>query len=169
MDHVDTVLEQWRKERSDLDVTPMATTGRINRLSRLFLREMEKTWSKFGLHHAAFDVLATLRRSGPPYALTPGELMASTMVTSGTITNRIDQLERVGLVVRAPSREDKRSLKVGLTAKGRALIDKAVEEHVETLHRLTTLISEKEIKTLNSLLRKLLVKLEEPSSPRIDS
>src|SRR5688572_30503033 len=124
MDHVDAILAQWRRERSDLDVTPMAITGRINKLSRHFVGEMGKTWEKFGLHHASFDVLATLRRSGPPYALSPSELIASTMVTSGTMTNRIDQLEKAGLVARVQSEDDKRSFRVGLTAKGRALIDK---------------------------------------------
>ncbi len=160
MDHVDAILEQWRQERSDLDVTPMAVTGRINRLSSLFVREMEKTWGKFGLHHAAFDVLATLRRSGPPYTLSPGELMTRTMVTSGTMTNRIDQLEIARLVARVQSQQDKRSFRVGLTAKGLALIDKAVEEHVKTLHRLTSTISKKEINTLNSILRKMLSSFE---------
>jgi DNA-binding MarR family transcriptional regulator len=160
VDHVDAILEQWRKERSDLDVTPMATTGRINRLSGLFVREMEKTWKQYGLHHAAFDVLATLRRAGPPYALSPGELLAATMVTSGTMTNRIDQLEKAGLVVRAPSAEDKRSFQVRLSAKGRALIDQAVEDHVQTLHRLTGTISKKELAVLNGLLRKMLVSFE---------
>lgn len=160
MDHVDAVLEQWRKERRDLDVTPMGTTGRINRLSSLFVREMEKTWAKFGLRHAAFDVLATLRRAGPPYALSPGDLVSSTMVTSGTMTNRIDQLEKAGLVVRTQREQDKRSFEIALTAKGRALIDKAVEEHVKTLQRLTGGISPKELKTLNSILRKVLLNME---------
>jgi DNA-binding MarR family transcriptional regulator len=160
MDHVDGILAQWRRERSDLDVTPMATTGRINKLSRHFVDEMSRTWDRFGLHHASFDVLATLRRSGPPYALSPSELIASTMVTSGTMTNRIDQLEAAGLVARVQSEHDKRRFRVGLTAKGRALIDKAAGEHVKTLHRLTKMLSKEEAKTLNSILRKMLLSFE---------
>jgi DNA-binding MarR family transcriptional regulator len=160
VDHVDVILAQWRRERSDLDVTPMAITGRINKLSRHFVGEMSKTWDKFGLHHASFDVLATLRRSGPPYALSPTELIASTMVTSGTMTNRIDQLENTGLVARVQSQNDKRSFRVGLTAKGRTLIDKAAREHVKTLHRLTQMLSKEEAKVLSSILRKMLLSFE---------
>jgi DNA-binding MarR family transcriptional regulator len=161
MDHVDTILRQWRKERGDLDVAPMAITGRVNRLSSLFLREMEKTWGKFGLYHAAFDVLATLRRLGPPFALSPGELVTSTMVTSGTMTHRIDQLEKAGWVTRTQKEQDKRSFEVALTPKGRALIDKAIEAHVKTLHRLTSGISQKELNTANGVLRKMLLNFED--------
>lgn len=160
MDHVDNVLAQWRRERSDLDVSPMATTGRVKRLAGFFLREMEKTWGEFDLHQASFDVLATLRRAGPPYALSPSELIASTMVTSGTMTNRIDQLEKAGLVSRVQSEDDKRSFSIGLTKKGRALIDKALGEHVDTLHRLTGMLSKKEEKQLNALLQKMLLSFE---------
>lgn len=165
MDHVDEVLAQWKRERPDLDVSAMGTTGRVKRLAAFFLQEMEATWAPFDLHQAAFDVLATLRRSGPPYALTPGELMASTMVTSGTMTNRIDQLEKVGWVAREQMAHDKRSYRIGLTPKGRAVIDKALNEHVQTLHRLTSALSKNEQKTLNALLRKALLGFErsEPS------
>lgn len=164
MDHVDRVLDQWRRERPDLDVSPMGTTGRINRLSRLFVQEMEKNWGKFDLHHASFDVLATLRRSGPPYALTPGELLATTMVTSGTMTNRIDQLEKNGLVVRAQSGPDRRSFQVKLTAKGRTLIDGVMAEHVKTLQALTSAVSKSELKVLNGLLQKMLLHFERSQS-----
>src|SRR3954470_5938087 len=148
MDHVHEILAQWRKERPDLDTSPMATTGRVKRLGHFFTREMERTWAKFGLRQASFDVLATLRRSGPPYTLSPGELVTSTMVTSGTMTNRIDQLEKAGLVIRTQKEHDKRSFEVALTPKGLALIDKAVEKHVKTLHRLTGGISRQELSTL---------------------
>jgi DNA-binding MarR family transcriptional regulator len=166
VDHVDAILEQWRKERSDLNVAAMGTAGRINRLSRLYVREMAQTWKKFGLHHASFDVLATLRRSGPPYALSPADLLTATMVTSGTMTNRIDQLAKAGLVVRAQNDRDKRSVHICLTAKGRALIDDAVEAHVKTLHRLTKALSKKELKMLNDLLRKMLLDFEPHKAQR---
>jgi DNA-binding MarR family transcriptional regulator len=166
MDHVDAILRQWRSERPDLDVTAMGTTGRINRLSGLFVREMEKTWARFGLHHAAFDVLATLRRSGPPYALSPGELITRTMVTSGTMTNRIDQLEKAGWVRRTQKEQDKRRFQIALTPQGRALIDRALAEHVKTLRRLTDGIAPKELTTLNGLLGKMLLNLEgAPDAP----
>lgn len=100
MDQVDKILSQWHRERPDLDVAPMGTLGRIKQLNQHLMRGMEKTWAAYGLNGASFDVLATLRRSGPPYALSPGELMESTMVTSGTMTNRIDQLQKTGLINR---------------------------------------------------------------------
>lgn len=163
MDHVDKVIAQWRRERPDIDPSSMGTTGRVKRLASFFLLAMENTWSRFGLHQASFDVLATLRRSGPPFALTPGELIDSTMVTSGTMTNRIDQLEKEGLVAREQSDQDKRSVRIGLTLKGRALIDKALAEHVKTLDRLTGVLSKRERNTLNSLLRKMLLEFEKPT------
>ena len=132
MDHVDRILAQWRQERPDLDVGPMGLIGRAKRLTLCLTREMEKTWSRFCLNAASFDVLATLRRSGAPFRLSPSDLMASTMVTSGTMTNRIDQLEKAGLVERKQSPEDGRSFQVCLTDKGFAVIDEAVTAHVAT-------------------------------------
>jgi DNA-binding MarR family transcriptional regulator len=160
MDHVDWVLAQWRKERPDLNAAPMAISGRIRRLGTFFVRKMEQTWGEFGLNQASFDVLATLRRSGPPFALSPTELIESTMVTSGTMTHRIDQLEDAGLVVRVQSDQDGRSYRIRLTPRGRALIDKALEKHVETLRQLTHALSKKEEHTLNELLRKMLLSFE---------
>lgn len=142
----------------------MATTGRLKRLAGFFLREMEETWAEFELHQASFDVLATLRRAGSPYALSPSDLIASTMVTSGTMTNRIDQLEKAALVTRVQSEEDKRSFLIRLTPKGRALIDKAMEAHVNTLNRLTHMLSKKEQAALNRLLRKMLLSFEAKST-----
>ena len=106
MDHVDKTLAQWRRERPDLEVSPMGLIGRVKRLMLCLSREMEKTWAENGLSTAGFDVLATLRRSGPPFTLSPGDLIASTMVTSGTMTNRIDQLEKVGFVEHVQNPED---------------------------------------------------------------
>ncbi len=155
MDHVDKVIQQWNKERAGLDVTPMAAVGRVKRLAIFFGSEMEKTFKQFGLQTASFDVLATLRRSGPPYALSPGDLMASTMVTSGTMTHRIDQLVKAQLVTRTQSQQDKRSMLIALTPKGFELIDNAVTQHVETQRRLTQMLSQKEQQQLNALLRKI--------------
>ena len=163
MDHVNEILRQWQQERPDLDVRPMATTGRVKRLAHIFGQEMEQVFSQFDLNNACFDVLATLRRSGPPYALPPGKLMASTMVTSGTMTNRIDQLEKVGLVRRIQSEDDKRSFSIELTAKGLGVIDKAVTQHVKNLHRLTGILSKKEEAALNKILLKMLVHFESKS------
>lgn len=160
MDHVDTVIQQWLKERGDLDVTPMATIGRISRLSALFRREMEATLQQFDLHIASFDVLATLLRSGAPYTLSPGELIASSMVTSGTMTNRLDQLEKAALINRVANDQDRRSRQISLSDAGYQLISRAIEAHVATQHRLTDTLSAQEQASLNTLLRKLSEQLE---------
>ncbi len=160
MDHVDRIRAQWRKERPDLDVSPMALLGRMKRLTLHLTREMEKTWADYGLNGASFDVLATLRRSGPPFALSPGDLLASTMVTSGTMTNRIDQLEKAGLVERRQSADDRRSFLISLTDKGFSLIDAAVGAHVETQARLVSGLSKKDQRQLDALLKAFLAEFE---------
>ena len=156
MDHVDRILAQWAQERPDLDVRPMGVIGRVKRLSAFLTREMEKTWEQHGLNAASFDVLATLRRSGPPYALSPGDLIAWTMVTSGTMTNRIDQLVKSGHVARVKNPDDGRGFLISLTKQGFKTIDAAVTDHVATQHRLTEGMSERDQATLNRLLGKFL-------------
>lgn len=160
MDHVDQIVAQWHKERPDLDVAPMALLGRMKRLMLHLSREMGETWAEHGLNAASFDVLATLRRAGPPYALSPADLIASTMVTSGTMTNRIDQLEKAGLVERTQSEEDRRSFLISLTGKGFDVIDTAVTAHVETQERLVSGLSERDQRQLNSLVKRFLADFE---------
>jgi DNA-binding MarR family transcriptional regulator len=160
MDHVDKILAQWRAERPDLEVEPMGLIGRTKRLALCLSREMEKTWAEYGLNTASFDVLATLRRSGPPFSLSPGDLIASTMVTSGTMTNRIDQLEKAGLVERVRNREDGRSFLISLTDKGFRLIDEAAAEHVKTQARLVSGLSTKQRRELDALLKVFLADFE---------
>ena len=161
MDHVDRILEQWNRERPDLDVAPMGLLGRIARLRTHLAREVEQTLAAHGLNSATFDVLATLRRSGPPYALSPGDLLATTMVSSGTMTNRLDQLEKAGLVARTHNPEDRRSVIIGLTEKGRAVVDEAVTSHVANQHRLVESLSSEERKQLDGLLRTFLGHFED--------
>lgn len=156
MDHLDMILAQWRKERPDLEVAPMGLVGRLKLLMLHLLREMEKTWAEYGLNNGSFDVLATLRRAGPPYALSPGELLEVTMVTSGTMTNRIDQLEKAGLVERRQNEDDRRSFLISLTDKGFALIEDAVTAHVATQTRLVSGLSEHDQKELDALLKTFL-------------
>lgn len=153
MDHVDEILAQWRKERPDLDVTPMGLVGRMMRAARHMSREMEQTFAGYGLNGATFDVLATLRRSGAPYALSPGDLMDAMMVTSGTVTNRIDQLEKAGLVKRRRKSEDKRGFEVGLTEKGLDLIERAVSAHVATQTLLVEGLPPEMRRRLDDILR----------------
>jgi len=157
MDHVDEILRQWRSERPELDTSSMGLIGRLSRVSAQFAAEMDRTFREFGLNAAGFDVLATLRRSGAPFALSPGDLIAATMVTSGTMTNRIDRLSEAGLVERIKNPEDSRSALVRLTPGGRDLIDKAVEAHVETQQRLLEPLDARDRQGLVKILRKLVV------------
>lgn len=158
-DHVDRVLEQWAEERPDLDVSSMAVIGRLSRVSRMINAELRRTFSAHGLDGASFDVLATLRRSEPPHRLTPAELMRAAMVTSGAITQRLDRLETRGLVTRTPSESDGRGVYVALTEEGRAIIDVALPDHVETQDRLVAGLTRTEQDALADALRGLLESL----------
>ncbi|MGG6895689.1 MULTISPECIES: MarR family winged helix-turn-helix transcriptional regulator [Rhizobium] len=160
MDRIDKILEQWRRERPDLDTTAMGLFGRMRNLTLHLSREMEKTFAGFDLNSANFDMLATLRRSGEPYTLSPSDLMETMMVTSGTMTNRIDQLEKASLVARSQNPNDGRSFLISLTSKGFELIDAAVTAHVETQTRLISTLSEEERTALDGLLRNYLADFE---------
>ncbi|ANL45063.1 MULTISPECIES: MarR family winged helix-turn-helix transcriptional regulator [Rhizobium] len=159
-DHVDRILAQWRRERPDLDVEPMGILGRLKRLGTHLGREVETVLMKHGLSTSAFDVLATLRRSGAPYRLSPGELLEMTMVSSGTMTNRIDQLEKSGFVERILNREDRRSVLIALTEKGLATVEEAVGAHVANQHRLTRNLTTEDKAAFDRLLKKLLADFE---------
>ena len=165
MSHVDTILEQWRRERPDLDVGPMGLTGRLKRIGRHLEREMESVFAAHGLNLSSFDVLATLRRTGAPYRLSPGDLMTNTMVTSGTMTHRVDQLVRAGHVERIGNPEDGRSVLIALTDRGLKVIDAAVTDHVANLARLTGCLTESEARRLDRLLDRYLAVLESTEDP----
>lgn len=160
-DPVDVILTQWQRERPDLDVSPMGIIGRIGRLSKHLERGIQETFSEFGLNVGEFDVLATLRRSGLPYQLTPTELFNTLMVSSGTMTHRIDRLEQANLVKRNPDPRDRRGTLIQLTNNGFNMIEKAVEAHVANEHRLLIVLEEAERKELAQLLSKLLISFEE--------
>ncbi|MDQ0455537.1 MarR family winged helix-turn-helix transcriptional regulator [Rhizobium paknamense] len=161
-DSVDRLLAQWASERPDLDVAAMALIGRLNRLHSHMSREIEAVHLAHGLNHSTFDVLMTLRRAGPPYRLSPSELLATMMVTSGTMTNRIDQLEKLALVERAPHPEDGRSLLIALTDKGFDLADRAVTAHAANLDRLVAALSPQEQRAFDALLKTFLGAFEAP-------
>ncbi len=160
VDPVDAILAQWQKERPDLDVSPMGIIGRIGRLSKYLERSIQETVSEFNLNGGEFDVLATLCRSGQPYQLSPTELFNTLMVSSGTMTHRIDRLEPAGLVKRIPDPSDRRGMLIQLTNRGLSLIETAVEAHVDNGHRLLIALEETEREALAQLLRKLLISLE---------
>ncbi|HEJ9484816.1 MarR family transcriptional regulator [Proteus sp. GOKU] len=160
MDRIDKITKQWQRERPDLDISPMGLIGRLGNITLHLSREMEKVFSQFGLNTSSFDVLATLRRAGDPYTLSPGEMLSTLMVTSGTMTNRIDQLEKAGWVIRKVNPEDGRGFLVSLTPEGLELINQVIEAHVENQKRLVSGLSQQEQQALNQLLKVFLNTLE---------
>ncbi len=170
-DLVDRILEQWARERPDLDTTPMAAIARISRLSRILERRIEAVLAEHGLNESQFGVLAALRRAGPPYCLSPTALYNSLLISSGAMTNRLERLTAAGLVKRVPDPNDRRSVLVMLTPKGLRTIDRAVAAHTENEQRLLAALSASEREMLARLLRKLLVSFEDGAQLRaaIDS
>lgn len=162
-DMVDVILEQWQKERPDLDISPMGPIGRIKRCAFLLERQLESKLATFDLNLWEFDMLATLRRSGTPYCLSPTELFSMLMVTSGTMTHRLKRLESRNLIKRISNEQDARSTLVQLTDKGLELINFAVEKHVENEHMILEGLSANVLKELDGSLSMLLQTLETPS------
>lgn len=159
-DAVDAILDQWRRERPDLDLSPMASIGRLKRCSALLGRRLEETFAAFGLSAWAFDVLATLRRTGTPYCLAPTALFSTLMVTSGTMTHRLKSLEASGWITRQPSQADARSLLVQLTPAGLELIDRAVAAHLDNERNILAPLDTQQLQALDAGLRSLLAALE---------
>jgi DNA-binding MarR family transcriptional regulator len=164
-DHVDGVLRQWGAERPDLDASPMGVIGRIQRASRRLERGLIENFARFDLQLWEFDILSTLRRSGPPYRLTAGALSDSSMVTSGAITNRIDRLEARGLVTRETDPANRRSVVITLSDAGWALIETVLAHHVAREEELLASLTAEEQKHLAALLRTLLIGLDDTPSP----
>lgn len=163
-DRVDIILAQWRRERPDLNPSPMGVVGRISRAAQILSRALEATFATFELNGGEFDVLATLRRAGSPFRLTPTALFTELMLSSGAMTNRLDRLERAGLIARLPDLSDRRGTLVELTPKGRELVDAAVAAHLDNEYRLLAALSDAEQEQLAQLLRKLL-RSHEPRLP----
>lgn len=157
MDRAAQAVEQWNRERPDLDVGSMLLLGRLGEAALVIARErLNPLFADFGLQPGEFDVLATLRRSGAPYALTPTALYDATMMSSGGMTNRIDRLQQAGWVERRPNPEDGRGTLVALTKAGFALIDKAVSAHVENQRAVLSVLTDAEQRQLAKLLAKLI-------------
>jgi len=127
MDEVDEIVAAWRVERPDAEVTPLEVFSRLTRLAKHLERLRKQAFATHELEVWEWDVLSALRRSGEPYELSPGQLVAATMVTSGTMTNRVDRLVSRGLVQRRPAPSDRRGVLVRLTADGRARVDGALD------------------------------------------
>ncbi len=158
-DRIDKILGQWKRERPDLDTRPMGVIGRIQRATAALRPLLDETHEASGLQSEAFDVLASLRRSGTPHQLSPTELYREMMLTSGAMTSRIDRLEEAGLVARRADPDDRRGTQVRLTPKGKTLIDNATTKHVANEERLLSALTLREQQQLSDLLRKLLISL----------
>lgn len=157
MDRADIAIEQWGRERPDLPALPMAVLGRLNEASERVMRDhLNPLFAEAGLQSGEFDVLATLRRSGEPFMLSPTRLYEAAMISSGGMTNRLDRLERAGLIERRPDPHDRRGKLIALTGEGRRVIDETITLHVTNEERLLSVLSAKEQETLDALLRKLI-------------
>lgn len=154
-DGVDEILEQWRAERPDLDHSPVGVVGRISRLARELEARMEVVYREHGLEPGWHDVLATLRRNGPPYRLRPTDFSGQLMITSSGTTKRLDRLEQAGLIARAPDPDDRRGTLISLTPAGHQLIDAVTEAHLDNERALLAALSDDEQRRLADLLRKL--------------
>jgi DNA-binding MarR family transcriptional regulator len=154
-DTIDDIVDQWRRERPELDPSPIGIVGRISRLARELEQRLEPVYREHGLEGGWHDVLATLRRSGPPYKLRPTDLTNAVMLTSSGTTKRLDKLEQEGLIAREPDPADRRGTLIALTAAGRERIDATTAHHLANERRLLAALSDDEQRRLADLLRKL--------------
>jgi len=154
-DGVDLILEQWRRERPELDHSPIGIVGRISRLAREIEARLEPVYREHGLEPGWHDILATLRRHGPPFQLRPTDLTNASMLTSSGTTKRLDKLEQAGLIVRKPDPADRRGTIITLTERGRELIDALTEAHLANEREILGTLSEADQRRLGDLLRKL--------------
>jgi DNA-binding MarR family transcriptional regulator len=159
-DHIDKIIQLWKRERPDFDLAPVEIIGRAGRIMEHVDRALNAKFEEFGISRASFDVLATLRRTGEPYRLTQRELMQSLLRTSGSMSLRIDSLESQGLVERRPDDDDRRSVFVTLTQKGAHLLETVIPEHLANEKRLVAALNQGERAQLVTLLRKWLSSLE---------
>jgi len=156
-DEVDDLIAAWRQQRPDLDVAPLQVLSRVSRLARHLDIARRGAFAAHGLESWEFDVLSALRRAGPPFQLTPGALLRATLVTSGTMTNRIDRLAAADLVYREPDPSDRRGVLVTLSERGRSVVDAALTDLLDRERALLAALSDDQRSVLADLLRTLLV------------
>jgi DNA-binding MarR family transcriptional regulator len=156
-DEVDDLVDAWHGQRPDLDVEPLHVLSRVSRLARHLDIARRSAFTSHGLEPWEFDVLSALRRAGDPFQLTPGALLRATLVTSGTMTNRIDRLAASGYVLREPDPRDRRGVLVTLTAAGQEVVDAALEDLLAGERKLLAGLGEDQRKLLSDLLRTLLI------------
>ncbi len=156
MNRVKQAIGQWQQEMPELDLLPMEVVGYLKNIQMLTQERLQAFFKEHGLQAGEFDVLATLRRSGPPYRLGPTQLFETLMISSGGMTSRLDRLEKAGLIMRAPNPEDRRGTLVSLTEEGMALMERMIPRHVENEARMLAALSREEQQALSKLLGKLL-------------
>jgi DNA-binding MarR family transcriptional regulator len=159
-DDVDHIVSAWQRERPDLDVAPLQVFSRVSRLARRLDLDRAQAFAQHDLEGWEFDVLSALRRAGAPYELSPGQLVRQTLVTSGTMTNRVDRLEKRELVARSPSPSDRRGVIVRLTATGQQTVDAAMADLLERERSLLTELPRDDRDVLAAMLRRLLAPFE---------
>jgi DNA-binding MarR family transcriptional regulator len=168
-DQVDRLVAAWRRERPDLDVEPLEVLSRVVRLARHLALARKEAFGQLGLASGQFDVLAALRRSGPPYEMTPGELMDETLVSSGTMTHRVDQMEKSGLVSRQSDPADGRVVRVRLTPSGKHRVDTALANLLERERKLLAMLDAGQQVRLGELLRSVLEPFDTDRPPPPDA
>ena len=163
-DEVDRIVDAWQQERPDLDVAPLQVLSRVSRLARHLDIARREAFAVNDLEPGEFDVLAALRRTGKPYSLTPSALISQNLVTSGTMTNRIDRLESKDLVARMPDPTDGRGVLVQLTQSGKSAVDRALEELLSREKSLLATVSKADREKLASVLRDIVLPFDEESA-----
>lgn len=159
-DEVDRIVAAWQRERPDLDLSPLEVLSRVTRLARHLDRARKSAFDEHGLEAWSFDVLAALRRAGAPYALSPGQLAQETMVTSGTMTNRLDRLEELNWVTRRPDPNDGRSIVVSLTSSGADCVEQALSDLLAKETELLEPLTGDDRVVLAGILRQLLAPID---------
>lgn len=167
-DSIDAVVAAWTRERPDLELTAIGIAGRIGRAALLLRPAQERVFTEFGLRPGEFDVLATLRRAGEPYTLTPSQLSTALLLTRAGMTNRIDRLVASGLVERTLDPDDRRSFHVRLTEAGFTTVDEAMTAHTANVTRLLSALPATRQAELEDLLRTLLLTLEAPGDRAVE-
>jgi DNA-binding MarR family transcriptional regulator len=157
LDRAEAAAKQWARERPDLPMLPVETVGRLlDAAARVTRDHMTPLLAEAGLQVGEFDVLTPLRRSGEPYVLSPTQLYETALISSGGMTDRLDRLERAGLVERRPDPNDRRGRQIALTATGKRVIDDMIGRMVAMETKMLSVLTEAEQKRLNALLKKLL-------------
>lgn len=159
-DIIDKLITEWKQERPELDASAMLIVGRVLKLGKALEKRASKALKSSNIHYTDLDVLATLRRSGMPFELTPKQLMQSVLITSGAMTALLERLVKMDLIYRSPDQKDGRVIRAGLTKKGVKIIDSAIEDRFEEANDAVSVFSQAERDKLSELLKKMVLSLD---------